>query len=57
MKDLNDIDTSTPEGMLLMAAIAKISTESQTDKNPDEVLGQLVELANKMYKAKGPNHE
>ena len=40
----------TVEGRLLLAAIAKISTESQTDKQPDEILAQLNKLADIMYK-------
>ncbi len=29
MKDINEIDTNTEEGKMLMAALAKITTESQ----------------------------
>ena len=43
---INDINDESNEGKLLIAAIAKITTESQTDKTPDQVLGQLIELAN-----------
>jgi len=50
MKTINDILTITPEGKLLLAAIAKITTESQTDKTPDEVLEQLNKLAEEMFK-------
>ena len=46
--DLNEIKFDTNEGKLLMAAIAKITTESQTDKTPNEVIEQLNKLANKM---------
>ena len=46
--DLNEIDRSTKEGRLLFAALAKITTESQTDKTPYEVLEQLEDLATKM---------
>lgn len=46
--DLNEIDRSTKEGRLLFAALAKITTESQTDKTPYEVLEQLDDLATKM---------
>lgn len=46
--DLNKINRKTPEGRLLFAALAKITTESQTDKTPYEVLDQLEELADKM---------
>lgn len=48
VKDLNDIDRTTKEGRLLFAALAKITTESQTDKTPDEVLQQINNLADKM---------
>ena len=42
--DINKINTSSEEGKLLLAAIAKITTESQRDKTPYEVLEQLDEL-------------
>ena len=48
INDLNIINTSNSEGKLLLAAIAKITTESQTDKTPNEVLKQLEELSAKM---------
>jgi len=48
IKDINLINTTTSEGKLLLAAIAKITTESQTDKTPYEVLEQLQELSAKM---------
>ena len=48
INDLNIINTSNSEGKLLLAAIAKITTESQTDKTPNEVLYQLEELSAKM---------
>ena len=44
MKTIKDINTQTFEGELLLMAIAKISTESQTDKTPDKILAQLVKL-------------
>lgn len=46
--DLRDIDKTSKEGKYLFAAIAKITTESQTDKTPYEVLEQLHELALQM---------
>jgi len=49
MKDLNDINTETEEGKMLMAALAKITTESQTDKTPYEVLEQITKLKDEMY--------
>ena len=48
INDLNIINTSNSEGKLLLAAIAKITTESQTDKTSNEVLKQLEELSIKM---------
>lgn len=45
---LSEIDRSTPEGRLLFAALAKITTESQTDKTPDQVIGQINKLADEM---------
>jgi len=36
----------TEEGRLLFAALAKITTESQTDKTPYEVIEQLENLVN-----------
>ena len=45
INDINLIDTSTSEGKLLLAAVAKITTESQTDKTSCEVMEQLTELS------------
>lgn len=52
IETINQIDTSTMEGKLLSAAIAKITTESQTDKTPDEVIVQLNQLADVMFEPK-----
>jgi len=52
INDLNQINTSNEEGKLLLAAIAKITTECQTDKTPYEVIEQLNELADKMFAKK-----
>lgn len=48
MIGINQISTRTAEGRLLIAAIAKLTTESQTDKTPDEVLQQCAKLALEM---------
>tara|TARA_R110000851_G_scaffold141057_3_gene278648 strand:+ start:2257 stop:2472 length:216 start_codon:yes stop_codon:yes gene_type:complete len=48
ISEIGHIDTSTKEGKYLFAAVAKITTESQTDKTPVEVLDQLTELKNKI---------
>jgi len=45
---LRDIDTLTKEGKMLIAALGKITTESQTDKTPDEVIEQLNKLLDNM---------
>ena len=49
INDLNEISIESSEGRLLMAALAKITSESQTDKTPNEVIGQLNLLADKMF--------
>lgn len=49
IKNLSMIDTNRAEGRLLMAALAKITTESQTDKTPDAVIGECNELVDEMY--------
>ena len=47
--EIRDINTEVEEGRLLIAALAKITTESQTDKTPMEVLDQVVELKDLIY--------
>ena len=42
--DIKDINRKTLEGRLLWAALIKLTTESQTDKTPYEVLEQLNKL-------------
>jgi hypothetical protein len=42
---INDINFTTKEGQLLRAAICKLTTESQKDKTPDEVLEQCDRLS------------
>lgn len=54
IQTISEINTNCAEGRLLMAALAKLTTESQTDKTPDEVIAQCNELANDMYKEAGP---
>lgn len=49
MISINDINANTVEGKYLLMAIAKITTESQLDKTPDEVLKQIKELATSVY--------
>lgn len=50
IQNLSEVDSNTREGRYLIAAIAKITTESQTDKTPDEVLEQCYLLQEKMFK-------
>lgn len=47
--ELNQINTNTEDGKMLLAAIAKITGESQTDKTPNEVIQQIKSLADTMY--------
>lgn len=47
--ELQDLDHSTPEGKLVLAAIAYImQTVGNTDKSPDEVLATLISLTEGM---------
>jgi hypothetical protein len=46
---LKQIDTSTKEGRLLMAAICKIHGRDIDNKNPGEILEQLNKLAEKIF--------
>lgn len=57
LKSISEINTDTVEGKLLIAAMAKISTESQTDKEPDEILAQVQKLANYIYKERFVTNE
>lgn len=45
---LEQINTETEEGKLLLAAIAKIGLESQTYKTPNEIIEQLNKLKGNM---------
>lgn len=47
--NLSMIDTNRMEGRLLMAALAKLTSESQTDKSPDEVIEQCNGLLPSMF--------
>ncbi len=50
MTCINQIDTSTEEGKLLMAALAKLTSEGDgRNQHPDDVLRDVSELAEKMY--------
>ena len=46
--ELEQINTKTEEGKMLLAALAKITTESETDKTAYEVIEQLNKLKDKM---------
>jgi len=46
--DISQINTKTDEGKMLIAALAKISTESQTDKTPYEIIKQVNDLVSEM---------
>jgi len=44
IESIKDINTETEEGALLLAALAKITTTSETDKTPDDVILQLNDI-------------
>ena len=46
---VSHIDTETECGKLLLMAIAKITTTTETDKTPDEVIGQLNNKSNEVF--------
>lgn len=48
--DLNEINVDSPEGKLLLAALAVITTECRQDKTPDNVIAELNELSAEMFK-------
>ena len=50
--DLKQINTKTPEGKLLMAALAFITTSNRTNKTPYEVIEELNLIKNDMYNKK-----
>jgi hypothetical protein len=54
MQNISAININCAEGRVLMAALSIISTESRTDKEPDVILGQCVDLSNRMYKDSTP---
>ena len=47
--DFLKINTSHEEGKLLMAALVKMTTESQTYNTPNEAMKQLNTLRDEMY--------
>lgn len=49
LNSISQINTDSVEGKYLMAALAKITTESQRDKEPDTVLRQVGELQEHIY--------
>jgi len=53
IKNLNDIDTDTKEGRLVMAMLAKITTEYEPNKTPGEVLLDNVEFAKQLFEKGG----
>lgn len=52
IKELNDIDLESEEGKLLFASLSKITTESQRDKTPEEVIEQLNKLSKLIFQYK-----
>lgn len=48
--DLNQINYQTHEGRLLMAALAIITSESRTSKTPHDVILELNNLSEHMFR-------
>ena|ERR1700734_864931 len=49
IKNLSGINTNCEDGRLLLAALAKITTELHTDKTPDEVIAMCQNLSSEMF--------
>lgn len=49
IRNLSGIDTNREEGRLLMAALAKITTELHTDKTAEEVIAMCRDLSGEMF--------
>jgi len=47
--DVSEINTSTIEGRLLLAALATITTLSHTSNTPEEVIAALNNLSKAMF--------
>jgi hypothetical protein len=54
IKDINEINTKTEEGKLLLAAMAIITTTIRTDKTPATVLKELQSLSEEMFNKQKP---
>lgn len=52
VKTVPEIDTRTPEGKLLIAALAMLTVGVNTDKTPDEVLEKINHLADEIEATK-----
>lgn len=50
IESIRDLDDTTAEGKLLMAALAKLTTGEYSNKQPDEVVKELDKLQKQMYK-------
>ena len=46
---LSEMDTSTKEGKLALALLSIITTESRTDKTPDEVIAEANKIIPAMF--------
>lgn len=52
----SDINTSTEEGKMFLAAVAYITTMYATNKEPDVVIGEIRKLKEAMFKKEIINH-
>lgn len=53
---INDINTKTLEGRLLMSALARLTVRVDMDKTPDQCLQQILDTSIVMYKDSDPLH-
>jgi hypothetical protein len=57
-KNLNDIDLTTEEGQLLIAALGQLSTQADfSNLHPDEILRHVVTVREKIYTENKPAFE
>ena len=51
MKSIRDIDTTTQEGKVLLVTLGRLSCKpGYGNKQPDEILAEMVELAEEVFK-------
>lgn len=56
IRNLKDIDDTTPQGKLLMMALARLTGRLDTDKTPEEEIEILNDTVDRVYNKKH-NHD